>query len=237
MRRAELQKRLQDLSARGFVQSERKGATGIGYTLERWLGVSENNLPIADMGGRVEIKATRSTANTLITLFTFNRSVWQKPQADILCRWGYRDDKRGRRALYSTVSAAKPNQQGLQVILPAGADQIWVIDSGSGERLASWDLFAIVGKFMAKFERLLLVHADTRKGAAGEECPYRAAQLLAEPSAQTFRKGFLSGRVRIDIRMHMKATGAVRNHGTALRVHEHDLPNLFGRATHLLENG
>ncbi|MBC6406902.1 MAG: hypothetical protein GDA40_01705 [Rhodobacteraceae bacterium] len=84
---------------------------------------------------------------------------------------------------------------------------------------------------------LLLVHADTRKGAAGEEFHYRAAQMRTEPSAQTFRKGFLSGRVRIDIRMHMKATGAVRNHGTALRVHEHDLPNLFGRATHLLENG
>ncbi len=118
MHLSELRQLLQDLNEVGFVQSERKGATGIGYTLEEWLGVSENNLPIPDIGGRVEIKATRNTANNLITLFTFNRAVWRQPQAEIIRRWGYTDSK-GRLALYSTVSATAPNTQGLQVSLPA----------------------------------------------------------------------------------------------------------------------
>ena len=235
MRLPELRQLLQELNEVGFVQSERKGPTGIGYTLEGWLGVSENNLPIPDIGGRVEIKATRSTTNNLITLFTFNKSAWRKTQADIIRHWGYIDGKKGRPALYSTVSAAKPNPQGLQVILPEDSDTISIVHVKEGEILASWDLYHIVGKFVTKFERLLLVHANTRKVGSSEEFHYHAAHLLTEPSAQTFRKSFLSGKAFIDIRMYLRETGSVRNHGTGFRVHEHDLPSLFGRIDDLLQ--
>ncbi len=234
MRLPKLRQMLQELSEVGFVQSERSGPTGIGHTLEEWLGVSENNLPIPDIGGRVEIKATRSTADNLITLFTFNRAAWKHPQADIIRRWGYFDDKRGRPALYSTVSASAPNPQGLQVILPVASDTLSVVHAATGEVLASWDLFHIVGKFMTKFERLLLVHADSRKTGRVEEFHYNAAHLLTEPSAKTFRNSFLSSKVFIDIRMHLPPNRSVRNHGTGFRVHEHDLPNLFGRIDNLL---
>ena len=234
MRLPELHQLLQELNEVGFVQSERKGPTGIGHTLEEWLGVSENNLPIPDIGGRVEIKATRSTTNNLITLFTFNKSAWKQPQADIINRWGYFDEGRDRHALYSTVSASEANSQGLQVILPEGADTISVMDAATEEVLASWDLFHIVGKFMTKFERLLLVHADSRKAEGTEEFHYNAASLLTEPSAQTFRRSFLSGKALNDIRMHLRSTGSVRNHGTGFRVHEHDLPSLFGKIDSLL---
>ena len=234
MRLPELRKLLRELSELGFVQSERKGPTGIGHTLEEWLGVSENNLPIPDIGGRVEIKATRSTTNNLITLFTFNKAAWKHPQAEIIERWGYTDPK-GRPALYSTVSAAAPNAQGLQVVVPPEADSVSVIHAPSGDELASWDLFHMVGKFMAKFERLLLVHANTRQGDAAEEFHFNGASFLSDPSAQTFRKGFDAGNVFIDIRMHLRPGRSVRNHGTAFRVHEHDLPSLFGNTINLLQ--
>ena len=235
MRLPELRQLLQELNELGFVESERSGPTGIGHTLEKWLGVSENNLPIPDIGGRVEIKATRSAANNLITLFTFNRAAWKRPHADIIRRWGYTDEKRGRPALYCTVSASAPNQQGLKVALPAGAEAVTVIHAESGEELASWDLYHIVGKFMMKFERLLLIHADVRRSSRGEEFHFNAAHLLTEPSAQTFRNGFLSGKALIDIRMHHPPNRGVRNHGTGFRVHECDLPSLFGRIDNLLK--
>ena len=235
MRLPELRQLLQELDELGFVESERKGPTGIGHTLEKWLGVSENNLPIPDIGGRVEIKATRSAANNLITLFTFNRGVWKHSQAEIIHRWGYIDEHRNRPALYSTVSAADPNSQGLQVVLPAGADAVSVIHAESGEVLASWDLFHIVGKFMTKFERLLLSRAESRRTARAEEFHFNEAHLLTEPSAQTFRNCFLSGKALIDIRMHHPPNRSVRNHGTGFRVHEHDLPSLFGRIDNLLK--
>ncbi len=234
MRVSDLQQLLQELHEVGFVQSERRGPTGIGHTLETWLGVSENNLPIPDIGGRTEIKATRSASANLITLFTFNKSAWRKPQAEIINRWGYIDKKRGRPALYSTISTATPNQQGLQVVLPDTSETILLVHAESREVLASWDLFHIVGKFVTKFERLLLVHAESRYADRIEEFHYHTALLLSEPSAQTFRDCFLASKVFIDIRMHLKDSGSVRNHGTGFRVHENELPSLFGRSQNLL---
>ncbi len=246
MRLPELRKILNELKDAGFVQSERPGPTGVGYTLESRLGISENNLPIPDIGGRTEIKATRNTTNNLITLFTFNRLAWQKPQADIIQSYGYIDESNGRPSLYSTVSAATPNSQGLQVTLPKDSGMVSIAHVESGEVLATWDLFHIVGKFVTKFERLLLVHADARRGERGEEFHFNAAHLLAEPNAKTFRDSFLQGKALIDIRMHLKPYDAariqgeglrrppVRNHGTGFRVREHDLPSLFGRIDNLL---
>lgn len=231
MRLPELKKRLKELSDLGFIPSERKGPTGIGHTLESRLGVSENNLPIPDIGGRVEIKATRSTQNNLITLFTFNKAAWQIPQADAVRRWG-RPDSKNRPALYSTVSATAPNSLGLQITIKA--DAVSVVHAQTREMLATWDLYEIVGKFMNKFERLLLVHADSRKTGRIEEFYYHKALLLTEPGSKTFRKGFLSGKALIDIRMHLRPNGSVRNHGTGFRVREQDLPDLFGKNENLL---
>lgn len=233
MRLPELRSLLRELNELGFVPSERKGPTGVGYTLEKWLGVSEKNLPIPDIDGRVEIKATRIATNNLITLFTFNKSAWARPHAEIIRRWGYKDDK-GRPSLYSTVSATEANKHGLLVKLPPDGHTLTVVHEASGETLASWDLYHLVGKFMAKFERLLLVHAASCKTSAGEFFHYNEARLLAEPSSQTFRNSFASGKALVDIRMHHPKGRGVRNHGTGFRVHEQDLPSLFGRNDDLL---
>jgi len=230
----ELRKLLQELSDQGFVPSTRKGSTGIGHTLESCLGVSENNLPIPDIGGRTEIKATRSTANNLITLFTFNEMAWEKPQSTVIQRWGTWDEAKNRHSLYSTVSATGPNRQGLQVMLDDNSYTISVIDTATSEVIASWDLVNVAGKFFAKFGRLLLVHADTRRGVNGEEFHFNQANLLSKPDSKTFRDSFLSGKALIDIRMYLKPSGASRNHGTGFRVREHDLPSLFGRVDNLL---
>jgi hypothetical protein len=70
MRLYDLRRSLTELRDRGFVLSLRRGPTGVGFTLEQHLGLTENNLPIPDIGGRVEVKATRTNTNNLITLFT-----------------------------------------------------------------------------------------------------------------------------------------------------------------------
>jgi hypothetical protein len=57
----------------GWVKSKRRGATGIGYTLEELLGVPENNIALPDLG-EIELKAHRINSTSMITLFTFNRN-------------------------------------------------------------------------------------------------------------------------------------------------------------------
>lgn len=229
----EIQRRLRDLSDLRFIPTERKGSTGIGYTIEQRLGISENNLPIPDIGGRVEIKATRNSVNNLITLFTFNKGVWNFQQKDIINRYGYLDNK-NRQSLYSTISSTKINSQGLQIKILENSEAISVVHASTSESLARWDLYHMVGKFMTKFERLLLIHANTRKNNKIEEFHFNQASLLTNPSSKMFRDGFDSGKVMIDIRMHLGETGSVRNHGTGFRIHEHDLPSLFENHQNLL---
>ncbi len=218
----------------GFVQTRRKGSTGVGFTLESLLDITENNLPIPDIGGRVEIKATRSNSKSMITLFTFNKSVWKFNQKEIISRWGYWDSKKERQALYTTVSVHEPNRQGLQLSLSSDSTSIFLNHVPSKSLLATWDLFHIVGKFLTKLDHVLFVHADTRKIEGIEEFHYIKAELLSEPSSLTFRNGFNSGAVMIDLRMHLNPNGTVRNRGTGFRVRELSLPTLFNKSTAII---
>ncbi len=84
MRLPDLIKALESLKEEGFIPTKRKCPTGIGHLLENMLGLTETNIAIPDIGGRVELKATRKNANSLITLFTFNRSVWKFSQTEII---------------------------------------------------------------------------------------------------------------------------------------------------------
>ena len=234
MRLPELKSRLLTIRDEGFVQTRRKGPTGIGYTLESLLELKENNLPIPDIGGRVELKATRSKSNKLITLFSFNKGVWEHEQKEVLSRWGSWDPKRGRQALYTTVSVQEPNKLGLQLSVAKDATSLSMSHVPSKSLLATWDMYYIVGKFVSKFGRMLFVHAESRRVGGIEEFHYNQALALSEPSSTTFRDGFANGIVMIDVRMHLESNGAVRNRGTAFRVREHNLPDLFDKSISLL---
>ena len=233
MRLPEVRARLQELEAAGFVPSERRGPTGIGHTLESRLGLDENNLPIPDIGGRVEVKATRNNSNSLITLFTLDRRVWQHPAREIVRRWGYVDGN-GRPALYTTVSAETENSFGLQISVSDDANHLYITHMPSETMLAVWDMYHIVGKFVTKFDRMLFVHADSRRIGGREEFHFNRAEILSEPSAVTFKDGFAEGIVTIDIRMHLRKNGTPRNHGTGFRILEHNLPSLFGKIARLV---
>ena len=66
---AKFKEAMKEIRDRGFIESHRKGDTGIGKTLEDELGVVENSVQAADLG-KVELKANRKNSNSKITLFT-----------------------------------------------------------------------------------------------------------------------------------------------------------------------
>ena len=108
----EITKRLHFIKNKGFITSKRKGPTGIGHTLESELGLKENNLSIPDIGGYIELKSTRHNSKSMITLFTFNKAVWQLPQKEIIQNYGYL--KSNRQSLYSTIFYTQYNPQKLK---------------------------------------------------------------------------------------------------------------------------
>lgn len=226
MKLKEVMSKLQAIKNKGFIKSLRQGSTGVGYTFETHFGVKENNIPIPDIGGRVEIKTIRRDSQSLITLFTFNRSVWQISQKELIKKYGYIDEK-GRYALKNTVFYGKPIPQGLTLGVDEGKNTITLVDVNTNQVLAIWDIYVIVGTFMTKLSRLLIIIADRKVEQGIEYFHYNEAYLLMNPSPRIFLRAFQNSLIGIDIRMHLKENGGVRNRGTAFRIKEKDLIELY----------
>lgn len=233
MRLKEVITKLQEIENKGFVQSLRRGTTGIGYTFETLFGVKENNIPIPDIGGRVEIKTIRRDSQSLITLFTFNRGVWHIRQKELIQNYGYIDEK-GRYALKNTVFYGKPVPQGISLDVDENRNTIHLVEVNTKKILATWDVYVIVGTFMTKLSRLLIIIADRKIEQGIEYFYYNEAYLLTDPSPRNFLKAFKNSLIGIDIRMHLKESEAVRNRGTAFRIKEKDLMELYENKRRLI---
>lgn len=158
----EIQRRLVEIRDKGYIQTARKGPTGVGYTFEKVFGLDEDNLQIPDIGGRVEIKTTRRDAGSLITLFTFNRSVWQMKQKEVVMRYGYYSEKDGRWALYHSIYPNQPHPSGFKVTVDRHGNTLKLKHSGND--IATWSIYRLVGALLYKLGKILFVIADTQEG-------------------------------------------------------------------------
>ncbi|HPD24979.1 MAG TPA: MvaI/BcnI family restriction endonuclease [Bacteroidales bacterium] len=233
MQLKELKKQLETLKNKGFIQTLRKGPTGIGHLLEYELGLKETNIAIPDIGGRVELKATRRNVNSLITLFTFNRGVWKVNQKDIINKYGYKDEQ-GRQALYNIVNKKSQNSQGFYLISDPARHLIILKNKDEKENIAEWSTYVIAGKFMTKLDRLLLILADSKLENGIEFFHFNEAYLLEHPTPEKFLEAFEKNELLIDLRMHLKDSGGVRNHGTGFRISEKNLMDLYTKKTQLI---
>ena len=229
MDKDELRAKLAAIKQTGFVVSQRRGNTGIGYTLENLLGVSENNIQAPDLG-TVEIKSHRRHAASMVTMFTFNKGVWRIPQAEVVQKYGY-TDATGRQALYSTTNTIA-NSMGLYLNTNNDDVQLVHVD---GTVIAEWDRENLMQTFKKKLPALVVVIADTRTNSFNkEEFHYNEAQFLTNPSGHQFIELIKTNRVVIDIRMHITAGVTVRNHGTGFRIEEGFLNLCFAEKERLL---
>ena len=160
-------------------------------------------------------------------MLTFNRAVWQLHQKEIIENYGYLDEQ-NRKSLYSTVFHGQPNPQNLKIEIDKVENKVHLYHD-SGVLLATWSVFTIVGKFISKLERLLVVLADNQINdvSGKEEFLFYEAYILENPSPDNFLYAFENSQIAIDLRMHLKSTGTVRNHGTGFRIKENNIPNLY----------
>jgi len=228
----ELIKKLELIKNEDFIPSLRQGSTGIGYTFESKMGLIESNIPVPDIGGRVEIKTTRKDSSSLVTLFTFNKGAWEISQKEAIKKYGYIDDK-GRSALKSTIFYNRSNSLGLSLEIDEEENIVSIIDP-SGTLIATWDLFEIVGKFCSKLSLVLFVLADRRKSVGIETFHYNEAYLLSDPVPRNFLKGFRNSTLGIDLRLHLREKDSVRNRGTGFRMKELDMLMLYSSKKRLI---
>ncbi len=208
------------LRALGWVQSSRKGPTGIGHTLEEWLCLPENNIALPDLG-QIELKAHRINSNSMITLFTFNRKAWKMKPLEAVRRYGTPDGS-GRLGLYFTMSRT-PNSAGLFLQVESEAICVRHI---SGDLIVEWQLDDLTERFSKKIPALILVSAFSEPRGDHEWFRFERAQLLSGTSKEILRSQIYAENVLVDLRLHDQVTRA-RNHGTGFRVYEDRLPLLF----------
>lgn len=210
----------------GYMPTLRKGPTGVGHTFEQVFGLGEDNLQIPDIGGRIELKTTRRDAGSLITLFTFNRGAWKYRQKEVVEKYGYYSEKDKRMALYHSIYPYRSHPSGFRVTVDRHAN---ILELAHGEDIiATWSIYRLMAILLSKLDRALFVIADSRMGENNrEEFCFGEAYLLEDPSENGFIQAFEESRICLDIRMHLKESGAVRNHGTGFRIKESDLYILY----------
>ena len=245
----ELKEKLSDINRRGYIVSLRKGNTGIGYTLETLLGVVENNLRTPDFGnielketllgvaennlrysdlGNIELKSRRIKSTSLLTMFTFNDSIWKIEQEELIKQYGYYKD--GRWALYTTAKN-KPNNRGFYVKVEQDTVRLYHED---GLCAIEWQLEPLIADLKKKLSNVLLVEAESRKSGGQEEFWYKEAYLLTGVIVEKFLEYIKNGPIVVDLRMHIAKNGVVRNHGTAFRLHRRYWDSCFNNTERLL---
>jgi hypothetical protein len=227
--------RLREIKAMGFVESHRSGNTGIGKTLEDLLGIEENNVQGPDAVG-VELKSVRRSSGSLTTLFTKepprgaeHRPFWGQ---EMVRELGYVDDK-GREALKVTIEPDNPNNRGFFLDYTDSEIIIKHVDQGP---CAIYPLSFLQDRFEEKFPQLVMVFADTETRDGNEYFHYNEAYHLDGFNPSEFLQMMREGVITVDLRMHLKDSGANRNRGTAWRImQESELDRAFEKRVPLLD--
>jgi hypothetical protein len=201
----QLLSRLKSIHDFGWVRTTRPGDTGVGHTLETLLGIRANSLPYPDFHG-IEIKAKRISSLKHADRTTLFAKVpdWSisemKSSAEILESFGYfRDDLK---KLYCTVSAQKPNAQGLQFILDfnnATLNEVYVtdIDLGQIKDVVRWRLQTLEAALLSKHRETFWVYAEN-KIEEDEYFFFRKADHSRNPSITNFRHLLEVGVITMD---------------------------------------
>lgn len=133
--------------------------------------------------------------------------------------------------MYCTVNI-RPNNQGLFLKVEHSDIRLYQLDK---TLIAEWHSEHLVFAFKKKMPALVMVYADTRVGSSGkEEFWFNEAYLLTNPNTSNLLELINTGTIIVDIRMHLKENGAVRNHGTGFRIEQKFVKLCFGKREKLI---
>ncbi len=234
---AELLGMFDDIKRRGFIRTMRAGSTGVGYTFETLVGIRENNDGWADFKG-IEIKTFRSKDLRLDraekTNLFLKEPRWKdglESMAERVKQYGYIDDN-GRYALYSTIKISQ-NSHGLKFEIVNPREEIDI--QRCSVPVAFYEFRDIKKRLDEKLKETVFIAALNRGREAQEEFHYRTLTWCLDPDVQAFNRLVEAGDTMLELRMHIKPDGTVRNHGSAFRIIKNRLPDLFSRVVCLRE--
>lgn len=227
MTKEEFQLRFDEIRNKRFKRDTR-GTGGAGNTLENLLGLGVDNKQSSDLGF-AELKVRMRNAVSSVKLFSLDRDAWQFSQSEITQKFGTENDE-GKRRLYFEMRQGTITKTGLQFF---SNDESVSILSPNSDVIAKWSLDALVKTFETKIKELVVVTAEMTMGAGGHDYYiYRHAFHLHGFSKAKIRAAFLQNIITLNLHLEsisVKADGTwkMKNRGTAFRINEDKLEELF----------
>jgi len=191
--------------------SEIVADTGIGRTVETVLGIPMNASKKADYKG-IELKSKRISSSTTGALFT-NAPDWShsacKSGKEIVSRYGYLRPGYDKKTLQVTVSASKPNPQGLGLEVN-WKDELLEMNhfapSASGEGrytklhdVSVWSLIHLHERLAEKHHETFWIDVETRIKGGVEEFRVATIEHTKNPLLPQFDVLLEQGRIKLDL--------------------------------------
>ncbi len=220
--------KLRRLRTRNYLPVHGKGSGRYGLSLEHYLSVPQNSSRHPDFMG-IELKTKRG--NTLQTLFSRapSRYLACKDKRQLVEKFGYYDNKRSRRALYTSFNNI-PDTLGFY--LAAKKNRI-VINKNKVEIL-DYDSNLLENAILSKHSETAYITVSVgrlRNGSVG--CRFDELLYCKIPSIFRFMRMADNGDVYLDFTLSEK-NGCIKDHGFLWRVPQGAISNLY-KETHLFD--
>jgi len=225
----ELLSKLKEISHLGYLSSSVSGDTGVGMTLEKYLGISPNSSKDPDYKG-IEIKAARQKIINPNRVNLFAKTPdWEKSNYSanrLLHDFGYLKD--GRQQLYCTVTANRANPQGLFFEVDEKNDILVGCASIDGHTisLVQWDMRLLRESLEAKHNETFWVKADVLREQGIEFFHFSKVIHTRKPQTHLLSTLLYSGIVTMDYTLSEK-NKRVRDHGYLFKIKPENVKLLF----------
>lgn len=221
-----LRTKLHEVKMSGWIESVSPlfdAPKDVGETLESAMGVKVNNLQTPDFMGKIELKAKRSKARTMDSLFS-KVPDWDisnyKSVLDIVARFGYLNNDWPMKRLYNDIRSS-PNAQGLYN-WPDDKESVlyqkFSMDDNE-EDVCAWRYSTVRKALVEKHPTTLWVEAKTNVIDGKHHFKYDAFELSSRPNFSEFIRLIRQDKVIYDWKAKIKPNGtSIRNHGPGFRI-------------------
>lgn len=193
-----------------WMPAEILADTGIGRTVESVLGIDMNPSRAPDYKG-IELKSHREASRVRNTLFT-QAPEWVisrlKSGKAIVEEYGYIPDGYNHKSLHVTLTANRPNPQGLGLLvqpqlglLEANEFSLIALDDGTFKKIndvAAWQLMNLHERLLTKHHETFWIDAETKKESGKEY--FRVTEILhtKNPIPSQFDVLLDQGQITVD---------------------------------------
>lgn len=219
---------LRKVAQRGAIPSMLEADTSVGRTLETVLGIPINSSKQPDYKG-IELKSFRTNKGNRKNLFAQVPN-WKlsklKSSAEILDNFGYWREEDFK--LYCTVSALKPNPQGLS--LKVDADIQHLIEKSEQNQIGDfvvWTLEKLHNRLLEKHRETFWVSAESIRIDGKEHFLYKEVEHTRKPIVSQFDLLMVQGIITVDHLIKRNSKGRVVEKGPLFKIRPNSLNLLF----------